>query len=205
MNSKDKKQVGPDAPDLVLPSTPAQKRGNVVDLAKSLLAPLGDGVEETRDEFVGLPVTKPNKAQFFRIHPNLYSDVYLLKIQGMTGEVVYAVVPDMVQHLDNVGRYTLFLGVHRDRTPFLWPISATSPDGYSRTARQIAIAAQDEWCRLVSNRATSQYIKRVAPKCTDEPIWPKDKTFIDLLVLAFGEDRIIDSPEHPVVKEMWLA
>jgi hypothetical protein len=204
MNPHEKKKVGPDAPDLVITPTPAPKRVNVMDLAKSLLSPMDAGLEETRDEIVGLPVGKPNKTQFFRIHPSLFSDVYLLKVQGATGEVLYAVVPGMVQHLDNVGRYTLFLGVHRDRTSFLWPISATSPDGYSRTARQIAISAQDVWCRLVSERATSQYIKRVAPQCKDEPVWPKDKTFVDLLVLAFGEDRIIDSLDHPIVKEMWL-
>jgi hypothetical protein len=36
------------------------------------------------------------------------------------------------------------------------------------------------------------------------PVWPEDKTFTDLLALAFGDGRIIDSTDHPVVNEMWL-
>jgi hypothetical protein len=160
-------------------------------------------VSAQSDEMASLPVDKPSKTQFFRIHPNLYADVNVLKVEGINGTERYAVVPSMVKSLDGVSLCTLFFGVHRDGSYFLWPVNATSPDGYSRSARQIAVAAMKQWCRLVSNRAASVYINRVAPNCTDIPVWPEDKTFTDLLVLAFGDGHIIDSPDHPIVKEMW--
>lgn len=192
-------------PSLVVPAqslTPSSSRA--LELASSLIDTTGTGGDVTCDEIVSLPVDRPGRTQFFRIHPQLHADVNILKVDGINGTEKYAVVPAMVKSLDNVGLYTLFFGVHRDGSYFLWPVSATSSDGYSRSARQIAVAAMQQWCRLVSNRATSVYIKRVAPHCEDIPVWPDEKTFADLLVLAFGDGHIIDTPEHPVVKEMWL-
>jgi hypothetical protein len=190
-------------PSLVVPAqslTPSSSKA--LELASSLIE-TGAGGEVTRDEMASLPVDKPSKTQFFRIHPNLYADVNVLKVEGINGTERYAVVPSMVKSLDGVSLCTLFFGAHRDGSYFLWPVNATSPDGYSRSARQIAVAAMQQWCRLVSNRATSTYIKRVAPNCEDIPVWPDEKTFADLLVLAFGDGHIIDSPDHPIVKEMW--
>jgi hypothetical protein len=192
-------------PSLVVPSQAApQAASKALELASSLIDSSGTGGDVTCDELVSLPVDRPGKTQFFRIHPTLHADVNILKVDGINGTEKYAVVPSMVKSLDNVGLFTLFFGVHRDGSYFLWPVSATSSDGYSRSARQIAIAAIQQWCRLVSNRATSVYIKRVAPQCEDVPVWPEEKTFADLLVLAFGDGHIIDTPEHPIVKEMWL-
>jgi hypothetical protein len=191
-------------PSLVVPAqslTPSSSKA--LELASSLID-TGAGGEVTRDEMATLPVDKPSKTQFFRIHPNLYADVNILKVDGINGTERYAVVPSMVKSLDGVSLCTLFFGVHRDGSYFLWPVNATSSDGYSRSGRQIAIAAMKQWCRLVCNRAASEYIKRVAPHCEDVPVWPEDKTFPELLAFAFGEGHIIDSPEHPVVKEMWL-
>ena len=184
------------------PNTVTQSKA--LELASLLLDNTGTGTDVTRDEMANLPVMRPSKTQFFRIHPDLHGDVNLLKVDGLNGTEIYAVVPGMVAQLDNVQLYTLFFGVHRDGSYFMWAISATSADGWSRSARQIAVAAMDQWCRLVPNRATSNYIKRVAPQCEDVPVWPEDKTFTDLLALAFGDGRITDSTDHPVVNEMWL-
>lgn len=181
-------------------TTPQSK---ALQLAASLIDTSGTGADATVDELVHIPVDKPNKSQFFRVHPDLHADVNLLRIEGMNGREIYAVVPGMVRTLDNVGLFTLFLGVHRDGSYFLWPISAISTDNWSRSARQIAIAAMNQWCRLVPSRATSTYIKRIAPGCLDVPVWPTGKTFEELLLLAFGDGRIISSPDHPVVKAMW--
>ena len=190
-------------PSLVVPAQSLMPSSSkALELASSLID-TGAGGEVTRDEMASLPVDKPCKTHFFRIHPNLHADVNVLKVEGINGTERYAVVPSMVKSLDGVSLNTLFFGVHRDGSYFLWPVNATSSDGYSRSARQIAVGAMKQWCRLVSNRAASVYINRVAPNCTDIPVWPEDKTFTDLLVLAFGDGHIIDSPEHPVVKEMW--
>jgi hypothetical protein len=190
---------------LVVASNPATTScSKILDLASSLIQTTGSDGGATVEQMVSLPVTKPNKTQFFRIHPTLHADVSIVKIEGMSGTEVYAVVPGLVKALDNVQLNTLFFGVQRDGSHFLWPVNATSPDGWSRSARQIAVAAIQHWCRLAPNRATSSYMNRMALNCQDTPDWPEEKTFTDLLVLAFGDGHIIDSMDHPVVKEMWL-
>jgi hypothetical protein len=198
------RKPGESVASLITPSQPtASSHSKVLELASSLIDTSGTGADVTCDEMVSLPVMRPSKSQFFRIHPELHNDVNLLKVDGLNGTESYAVQPGMIKSLDNVQLYTLFFGVHRDGSYFLWAISTTSMDGWSRSARQIAIAAMQQWCRLVPNRATSTYLKRAAPLCGDDPVWPKDKSFAELLVLAFGDGRIIDSTDHPVAKEMW--
>jgi hypothetical protein len=186
------------------PGKPGESQSKTLQLAESLIDTSGMGEGATVEELVRLPVDKPNKSQFFRVHPDLLADVNLLKIDGPNWREIYAVTPNVVKNLDNVSLYTLFFGVHRDGSYFLWPISATSSDNWSRSARQIAISAMRQWCRLVPSRATSTYMKRVAPGCEEIPVWPEGKTFPDLLVLAFDDGHIIDSLEHPVAREQWL-
>jgi hypothetical protein len=175
-----------------------------MDLAASLIHNGGADLEETRDQIITLPVGRPSLVDYFRIHPTLHGDVSLLKIKGTFVEELYPVVPQMIPLVDNVKRYTLFFGVMRDGSSFLWPISATGKDGYSRSARQIALDAMKSWCRIVPDHSNSTYNKRVALHCSEEPVWHEDKNFTELLVMAFGDGRIIDSEDHPIVKRMWL-
>src|ERR1039457_3356418 len=108
-------------PSLVVPAqslTPSSSKA--LELASSLID-TGAGGEVTRDEMASLPVDKPCKTQFFRIHPNLHADVNVLKVEGINGTERYAVVPSMVKSLDGVSLNTLFFGVHRDGSYFLWP------------------------------------------------------------------------------------
>lgn len=185
---------------------PTSRKSKALELAEGLLNTGVDAMDDVQEHLVSLPVDKPNTSQFFRVHPDLHADIYLLKQKqpGSYKEEKYAVMPDLVENVDNVRLYTLFFGVHRDGSYFLWPVSASSADGYTRSARQIAIKAMKQWCRIVSQPTTANYTSRIARNCTDEPVWPEDKTIAELIALAFGDGHIIDSMDHPVVKEMWL-
>lgn len=199
-----KKKSG--APALDLDVTPAKitTRSNVLQLAESLIhtAPTED--EGTCEQMVTITVGRPKELEYFRIHPTLHGDVSLLKVnEGMRTEI-YAVAPNMVPHVDGVKRYTVFFGVTLGGSSLLWPVSATSKDGYSRSARQIAIDAMTSWCRIVSDPGNGAYRKRAATKLKDEPTFPENTTLAELLVLGFGDGHIIDSEDHPIMKRMWL-
>jgi hypothetical protein len=47
-------------------------------------------------------------------------------------------------------------------------------------------------------------MKRVANNFNDDAQFPANKTFEELLSLAFGDGRIIDTADHHIVKEHWL-
>src|SRR5438105_6572226 len=94
------------------PNPAIQKPNDAMALAASLIDHSGTGPEATRDELATLVVDKPNKTQFFRIHPGLHGDVNLLKTEGICGKETFAVLPHIARSLDNVSLYTLFFGVH---------------------------------------------------------------------------------------------
>jgi hypothetical protein len=115
---------GEGTPSLVIATNHCPvSESKALQLASSLLDSTGTGTDVTRDEMANLPVMRPSKTQFFRIHPRLHGDVNLLKVDGLNGTEIYAVVPGMVRDLDNVQLYTLFFGVHRDGSYFMWAIS----------------------------------------------------------------------------------
>jgi hypothetical protein len=60
--------------------------------------------------------------------------------------------------------------------------------------------AENEWARATSSRSLSEYKCKVATGIDDEPNWPKE-SFIEILRAAF-EGKVIDSLEHPVVKQL---
>ena len=117
----------------------------------------------------------------------------------------YVVARDMERLIDGAGRYTVFFGVHRDGSRFLWPISATSQDNYSKSARQIAVKAMHEWTRLVAERAKGSYTGRFfrGKLAKVVPEWGQPTTFTKLLAEAVGSEGIILSKDHPVYRELW--
>jgi hypothetical protein len=153
---------------------------------------------------VTLPVQRPNKAKFFRIHPTLHADISIYKIkEGSKGGEIFAVYPKMVSRIEGCSLFTLFLGSHKDGSLFLWPVNAVSSDNWSKSSRQIAIAAMKVWCRLVTDQNAGLFVKREAKSITDEPVFPTDKTFIELLTLAFDPDHIVANESHRLVQELW--
>lgn len=187
----------------VLPSG-ASTTSKVEELVAGILSDADSGMEDASIDTEALVIGRPSRAIAFRAHPTLHHDVKLFALKTGVGKEYFLVTKSMEGKLDNIDRYTIFYCVHIDGSRFLWPVSATSSDGYSRSARMIAIAATKVWVRLVSDRSKGTYIKREFPGVSDVPMWGPDKTFMELLVEGFGEERIISSTDHYIWKEMWM-
>jgi hypothetical protein len=54
---------------------------------------------------------------------------------------------------------------------------------------------------MTANMSAQSYDVHIAPSSAAEPIWPK-KTLAELLQLAFGNGRLIDSLDHPVIQRL---
>ena len=153
-----------------------------------------------------LPVQKPNKQSFVRVHPSpdlrIRIAVLELKDEGET----YVVVPAVAEQIPSEVKFVeLRLAVSQQGNAFLWPVPL--PDGdnadnsWNVTARGAADAAETSWVRLKSNRGANCYDVIVSQSAAAEPVWP-EKTMEELLKLAFGNGRLIDSLEHPVVQRL---
>jgi hypothetical protein len=152
-----------------------------------------------------VPVRKPNKQEFFRVHPaEEWRFSTAVFIEEETGET-YLVAPSLRETLaSDIKAVTLFTCLSRQNVLFLWPAKIPTGDrragAWHSSAFDAAQIAMCQWIRLQSNLALKAYEVFKATGYTAEPEWP-DKTFDEVIKLAF-KDRYIASADHPVLRRL---
>ena len=160
----------------------------------------------TRKVLSSVPVTKPNKQQWVRVHRESAYRENLALIEIKESRTMYLVEPSLVFELaDEVFYATLYTAMTREGTVFLWPVRLPDADGrpnsWYDSAREAAAEAANRWVRVVANMSTGGYDYLVAPGTLAEPEWP-ELTYSELLSTAFKGDRFIDSLDHPLVARL---
>jgi UDP-3-O-acyl-N-acetylglucosamine deacetylase len=156
-----------------------------------------------------VPVRRPGKNEFFRVHPSddYAVDSYVLEHESDLDRTTYWVAPgvrvELVEHLRKVRLYTC---IDKRSNVFLWPAKLPIVDG-SASARswylsglRAAEEAKRLWVKIVGNKVIGAYDIVVARGDLGDPQWP-DHTFAELIELAF-RDRLIDSLDHAAVREI---
>ena len=150
-----------------------------------------------------IPVRKPPKTAFFRVHPFLdYRMQAGIITHENTGEH-YLVVGALCEDLLGEAAFSSCLivtAVTRQGTLFLWPLKATSDNSWSRSAREAVEIATREWIRLRSDRELGAYVPMAARNQASEPVWPAMK-FPEILAIAF-RGKIISDHNHPILREL---
>lgn len=153
-----------------------------------------------------LPVQKPNRQAFFRVHPDPEFRATIAILELKDEHEIYAVVPDIAYAIEGETRIVeLCLCVTQQGANFLWPVPAVNSDArdnaWHRTARIAASHAVNSWVRMFANMGAGCYDIKLAPDGMPDPEWPKE-SFRDLLQIAFGNGKLIDSFDHPVIKRL---
>jgi hypothetical protein len=176
----------------------------MIDLAKVRLSQDFAALTRTEKLLVHVPVRKPPKHQFFRVHPG---EEYRLEcfVVEIDGDDTYLVDPEFVGHMPGIARpVRLHLYVTRHGVPALWPVKLPGEDGktnpWYESAAECADIAMEKWVRLVANRELGAYDVIVAEGIPTEPAWP-DKSLEELVSKAFRE-RYVDSEDHPLLREL---
>jgi hypothetical protein len=95
--------------------------------------------------------------------------------------------------------------ITRAGTLFLWAVPLPTADGrenpWHKTARIAVELSEKEWVRMVANMGAGCYDILVAPPGLSEPAWP-EASLADLLRVAFGNGRLIDTVDHPVIQRL---
>lgn len=160
----------------------------------------------TRKVLTSVPVTKPNKQQWVRVHPDAAYRENLALIEEKESRTMYVVERGLVAELaEEVIYVTLHTAMTREGTVFLWPARLPNADGrpnsWHDSAREAAAAAVKGWVRVVANMGIGAYEYWVAPGTLAEPEWP-ELSYGELLAIAFKGDRFIDSLDHPLVARL---
>jgi hypothetical protein len=156
-------------------------------------------------ELVTLPVRKPGKQEFVRVHPD---EAYRLEtglLELKEEREFYLVRPEMWAELaEEIVLARIYLAMPRAGAAFFWPVRLPGPDGkrnlWHDSAEKTAMEGMRKWVRLVPNQAAGMYDTFTATASLPEPEWP-ELGMRELLKLAFGE-RYIDSIDHPVVRRL---
>jgi hypothetical protein len=153
-----------------------------------------------------VPVRKPNRQEFVRVHPDpSYRLTPAAIIEVKEDREIYLVTPDMAQGLPGeFSTVTLFTAISRQGTLFLWQVKLPRPDGrqneWHRSAAEGAERAMGKWVRVTSSLSLGAYEIFEASGELPEPVWP-DHPFRQILEIAF-RDRVVDRPDHPLVQRL---
>lgn len=186
---------GTDAPD---PFDPARYR-----LGTNYASLIG-----TETHLLEIPIRKPGKEAWFRVHRDFQMETALLEIGDETGDrETFLVDPPLWPRLASettFGPRLLVVYLTKSRVLGLWPIKLPR-DGekispWTRSAVAAVSIAETRWVRLQSDRALGAYRADTASGFSDDPVWP-EYSFGEILKIAF-RDRVISAWDHPILKQL---
>ena len=150
-----------------------------------------------------MPVRKPAKEWFFRIHPEYSLDSFVLELKedGETLLLDPAMRRALLEEKCACIR-TLRLGVNRQGTPFIWPVrqpTGAGRDPWATSSLDAIHLAETRWTRMQADMSLGAY-RIMEGKVYDVPRWPKEP-FNELLRVAF-KGAVVDSLDHPVLRKL---
>ena len=162
-----------------------------------------DATVGVRRVLLTVPVRKPAKTDFFRVHPQHSLDCFCveLKAEGEIYFVTQALAPLISEFCEPV---RLRLCVTRQGVAFLWPIKlpteARRGDTWRRSAAEAAHLAESKWIRLAADMNLGAYQTFAAVADLGEPKWPTEP-WVEILKIAM-RDRRIDAEDHAVIRQL---
>jgi hypothetical protein len=173
-------------------------------LSQDELGTAGLGVKKA---LLCVPVRKPDKFWFCRVHPDAAYRLSTFTIELKEEREVYLVARPLWEALAarNAMRPKLLVtAINRQGTLFLWEVSLPRSDGrtdeWSRTALEAVEMATRQWVCVSANMNLGAYDVWPATGNLGEPAWP-EVPFNDLLKIAF-KDRLISDWDHPVLQKL---
>ena len=153
-----------------------------------------------------VPVRKPNRTNFFRVHPgeDYRMDVGILEMKEE--RETFLVTPAM---MSEPGIYELVVParlvtyITRQGVLALWPLKLEK-DGklnpWHESALEAAQLAEKQWVSVRADMSLGAYQIFLAKAELPEPEWP-EHTFSELVRLGF-KGLIVDKPDHPLIQQL---
>jgi hypothetical protein len=148
-------------------------------------------------------VQKPNKTDFFRVHPSHSLDCFAVELKEE--REVYFITPALAQLVAEFCEpVRLRLYVIRQGTAFLWPIKLPKEDRrvdeWRKSAAEAAHLAESRWIRLAADMHLGAYQTFEAVADLGDPKWPAE-SWTEVVKIAL-RNRRIDSEDHAVIRQL---
>lgn len=171
---------------------------------------IGDEDIQVAEALIDLACRKPRSTEFFRVStdPAMMRSAYVFIDKNEIGAEPYLVMPEARSYItDHLRPVQLVLCVNRQGVPFLWPIplpdigvNAGRHNRWGSSALEAMQLARGAWVKMVPGQGAYRAFQ-AENTALPEPQWPTDKTFFDLVNVAF-KDRLITGPDHEIVKRL---
>ena len=186
-------------------ATPTMPEQVEDDLLSKLRLPqtYADAMVGVKKPLLTVAVRKPNKNEFFRVHPSHFLDCCL--IEDKTERENFFVLPEVAPYVNEfVETVRLHYCVTRQEVVFLWPVKLPRDDrrgdAWRKSAAECASLAQDKWVRIAADMSLGAYQPYVAMADLGEPKWPEEP-WSQVFKLA-TRDRMIEGVQHPLVRRL---
>lgn len=221
MTAPDKSASQPTSHEVTNPD--ATSASNTAEIEKLADPPAGEPrdpfdpaalrIESTSDTSIGVerpilvvPVRKPDRQTFFRVHPapDMRLDCRIIEFQAeretyLVTRRIAAMLPAETKPVRLLTCIPRIGGA-----VFLWPLKLPSDDGRSslwlQTAQKAAELAETKWVRMQSNMTLGAYDVLISDQIP-EPTWPT-MTMREMLGIAFRGGRLIEREDHPVIRQL---
>jgi hypothetical protein len=170
-------------------------------------------LEQNFEEIVGaqpviaaVAVRKPRAQEWFRVHPaenwRLPTTILQLKEERDSYLIHPKLRPQLWEEIQPIRLYT---AISRQNEVFIWPIRLSKGDGkidrFIETDLAAVKAAERSWTRRYWIAEANMHKILIAKNLSEEPLWPTDVDFREIIKIAF-KDRFIDDLAHPVLKRL---
>lgn len=150
-----------------------------------------------------VPVRKPGRTDFFRVHPSHSLDCFCVELKEE--REVYFIAPALAQLLAEFCEpVRIRLCVTRQKVAFLWPIKLPKEDRrvdeWRKSAAEAAHLAESKWIRLAADMHLGAYQTFEAVADLGDPVWPAE-SWTEVVKIAL-RDRRIDSEDHAVIRQL---
>ena len=173
------------------------------DFSRFRLSQNFGNVSGVKKKLTTVPVRKPGKTQWVRVHPEKKMDTMLLPYPESGGDL-YLVEPEFQAEVEQLAKaYRLILAIDRQGDPFFWPVALpdeSRPLNWHLSALEAANNAELEWTRIQSNMNIGAYDIFTAEGNLKEPEWP-ELSLDELLDIAF-KNKIINRLDHQVLLQL---
>ena len=151
-----------------------------------------------------IPVRRPPKQAFFRVHPTYHMTAGVLELEE--DRETYILTPRVIAAMATKEHsvVTLRFYVTRQGAYGIWPLKLPNPEGrkieWHTSALSAAACSVHEWIRLTPNQSLGKYVIVQATEKLSEPEWP-ELSFQQIVDIGF-RGKVINSLDHIVLKKL---
>lgn len=152
-----------------------------------------------------IPVRKPNRQDFIRVHPGDDYFIQTATIELKEERETFIVTQELWSELPGeLVAKALYTTINTHGVLFLWPVRLPGEDGlldqWNKSAHLAAEEAKKNWIRVVSDKSLGAYNIFKPIGNLAKPKWP-ELEFTEILRIAF-KDKLISNFDHPVLKRL---